>query len=720
MNVVSTLKEIPHRILCWLSAVFVNTLLNLMDSVTYGRILFPIQAPLFMEYETLGISMYLLATAMSQLVISLGSSFQRGATGCAMVENIPFYHSISLAIATRVIDRNVMISTILAAYMLSALLTGLLFMMLALMNLDRLVHKIPRVVLVGSMGGIGIFLILTGLEMATNESLYLQNVTILFSSWITLSLWFIGLAAAVGAFAAELKFNMAFVTPLISLTLFCGFYLVYPFQPFDLSHLRELGWLLNFSPGASMTLKDVFSKFSITAINWKVLLRVFHTVVAASFFGSLHVPINIPSYARITRQTFSIKRELWVQAISNWVTTIFGFIPNYFVYTNSLLFLRAGGAHRAAGVLLSLSTIMTLIYGLKLLGFVPTVIPLFLIFYLGIHLLWEALVGSMTLCTHLEYAMIVITSIGMQTFGFIFGILIGIIASVIHAIFIRCASRGHSYIEEEGDIANPVIERECKQLLERSLVLVFEGYLYFGNTIEALQRLTFSTIDSKLLIIDFGGVSSMDMNFREGFLAFISSRIIIGEHQVVCLNINDSILEKSIKREHLCVQFGTGSPRKWIKDQLLCLCNIKKESRYEEDTLLMVPSNNDQLPTIIYTTGKDKEAFDNDRMELDRILTKLKAYHATTLLLHRGEPVISKIPSGGGIVVIQKGRIRRRTRHYQTGSWVGLKEATAASAGLTNCIASSQTSAIYIPMESLSSLSVAELSFLQNLAFYYC
>lgn len=666
--------------LAWFSAVFVTTLLNLMDAATYGRLLFPIQTPLFARYETLGICMYLLCTATSQLVISLGSSFRKGATGCGMIENIPFYHSICLMVATQVVDETAMMATVLAAYMASALLTGLLFMGLAFLRLDRLVHKFPRVVLVGSMGGIGLFLMATGLEMAAGEKLGVESWWRLFASPTTMAMWVIGTTAAISALYMELSRGRAFMTPIISLGLLALFYLLYPVQPYDMEGLRELGWLLR-PPTSSMDLLDIWSHMSVGKIHWVTWLAALPTVAGAAFFGSLHVPINVPSYARISQQPFSMRRELWTQAASNWCTALLGFIPNYFVYTNSTLFLRAGATHRAAGVLLALSTAAVLTWGLDVLGYVPIVIPLFLVFYLGLSLLWEALIGSLVLCSRLEYALLLVTMWSMQFFGFLPGLIIGgLVTGAIYAlvvwskIFSPPASRAFIASQHEF-VGNPLLERRARTLLTCSLVIALEGFIYFANSIEQLGRLTFTTIDSKLLIIDFAPVTYMDLNFKEGLMAFFSSEL-LDDHTVICLNVpRGPLLVQLLTKPRVII--GYGSPLNWIRDQLGATEGAAGEQVFLDDTgsqgegvKLMVEEEPSPLPSETINVYRD---------ELRRLRgiegRLLENPPGKRIVLGEGESTPETLTDDQGIFILLRGSLRGDGgRQYRPGAWIPNRE----------------------------------------------
>ena len=62
----------------------------------------------------------------------------------------------------------------MAAYALTSLLTGLTFFLLGYLRLGAFVEFFPRVVLVGCIGGVGAFLVITGVQVCAgleNEKL---------------------------------------------------------------------------------------------------------------------------------------------------------------------------------------------------------------------------------------------------------------------------------------------------------------------------------------------------------------------------------------------------------------------------------------------------------------------------------------------------------------------------------------------------------------------
>jgi SulP family sulfate permease len=76
----------------------------------------------------------------------------------------PFFHIIATSLANEIgEDRpHEVIATTLAAFAFSSILTGLTFFLLGALRLGVLIGFFPRHILIGCIGGVGVFLIITG------------------------------------------------------------------------------------------------------------------------------------------------------------------------------------------------------------------------------------------------------------------------------------------------------------------------------------------------------------------------------------------------------------------------------------------------------------------------------------------------------------------------------------------------------------------------------
>lgn len=144
------------------------------------------------------------------------------------------------------------------------------------------------------------------------------------------------------------------------------------------------------------------SEFGI--IDWSVLTHTVPAMLAVTFFGLLHVPINVPALGLATGEdNVSLDRELIAHGLSNLLSGFMGSIQNYLVYTNSVVFIRGGGNSRLAGLMLAAATFGIMTVGPATIGFIPVTMVGTLIFILGFELSLEALWADRKRLTWREY-----------------------------------------------------------------------------------------------------------------------------------------------------------------------------------------------------------------------------------------------------------------------------------------------------------------------------
>lgn len=147
---------------------------------------------------------------------------------------------------------------------------------------------------------------------------------------------------------------------------------------------------------------EMFLDFAL--VDWNALLKTVPAMFALTFFGILHVPINVPALGVSTGEDHvDVDRELIAHGVSNALSGFAGSIQNYLVYSNSILFVRSGGDSRLAGVMLAFGTMGMMAAGPDIIGYIPVMVVGALIFLLGIELMKEALYDTWGKLSKLEY-----------------------------------------------------------------------------------------------------------------------------------------------------------------------------------------------------------------------------------------------------------------------------------------------------------------------------
>nr|VWO99297.1 Fe(2+) transporter 3 [Ganoderma boninense] len=485
-------KSIPAAIL--------GTLLNILDGISYGMIIFPASG-VFDHLGGVGVSMFFVTTVVSQLIYSSGASGFVGANGSMMIEVVPFFHLIANGIAEEMGEDNprAVIATTMAAYAFSSILTGLSFFMLGALRLGTLIGFFPRHILVGCIGGVGVFLVITGLTVSTRMSdddfaLDLATFKYLFLNVGNLVLWLPAFCLAALLRVITHKWEHQLIFPIYFCIIPAMFYIVVAAAGIDLPRLRAAGWL--FDMGTSQE-------------PW----WHFYTLFAVSLDHDVNTD-----------------RELVAHGYSNFFAGLLGTVPNYLVYVNTLLFYRVGGETRVSGFMLAGTTTLLLLLGTGPIAFIPVMVVGALIFVLGIDLVKEALWDTRHRVSLTEYITIASIMVVMTVWDFVIGVLFGIIASCF--FFVIHSSQRHSIRAlYSGDSIMSTVRRPgahrayLHEASKQTTIVRLQGFMFFGTITqveESIRQLfeehAWHKTPIRFLVLDLALVAGVDLSAAEAFV----------------------------------------------------------------------------------------------------------------------------------------------------------------------------------------------------------
>ncbi|KAK0935087.1 hypothetical protein LTR29_013325 [Friedmanniomyces endolithicus] len=489
-----------------LPAVFLGLLLNLLDALSYGIILFPLGEPVFADLGPDGVSMFYVSCIISQLTYSTGSIF-RGGVGSEMIEVVPFFHKMTYMIMNRMgTERpDALIATVITSYAMSSIITGIVFFALGSARLGTLVNLLPG-------------------NLAPTKEVFDQLITP-----STVALWVPPLALAILLLVIRRYKDPPWLVPAYYIGITAIFYIITTAVPsINMNDLRRGGWVFE-APGAK-PFYNFYSYYKFGIVDWGAIWRTVPSQLALTFFGILHVPINVPNLAMVVQEdNVSINRELIMHGISNTLSGCVGSIQNYLVFVNSVLFMNTGGNSRLAGYLLAAATFGLWVAGPIVIGYVPVMVVGTLIYMLGIELAQEALVSTYGRLYRLEYATIVIIAVVMGVYDFVVDIAVGIGLACLNYV-VQTSRREVVSAEFTGTVAESTVRRHPRQrnYLHKAgrqiRVLKLSGYLFFGSIVRVEKRVralidaeSFAASPIRYLVLDFTHVSGIDFSAAEAF-----------------------------------------------------------------------------------------------------------------------------------------------------------------------------------------------------------
>lgn len=450
--------------------------------------------------------------------------------GMMMVENIPFLHVIITTVTDEQGYSIEALSTIFMAFALSSILVGTLFWVLGRFRFGNAVHFFPKFVITGCIGGIGVFITTTGVEIATSVAWRWE-----ISHFVRVAQWDI-LSLLLGSLAFEvllrvlLKYiDWSTFPPFYFISIPIVFYVILFISGTPLGTAHSNGWFFDKTETKLSDFTLIWSLINPYTVDWGIILKLFPTMIALTLFSLMHVPINIPSLSISTRTSVDMNKELMAHGYSNILAGMLGGLQNYLCYSNSLLYFKTGGGGQASGYLLTAFTGLFFLLGPSIVYYVPRVMPGCLLIHIGIDLTLEAL-GSDSLASFdaIEYGSIVSITLIMTVFGMTEGLSVGVICAAM--TFTIQASRHSNPVRgwmsartlrsslrrsvEEKDI----LDQEMKQVL----VMQLQGYIFFANATILATEIEDKLIDEELLsskvlylILDFTLVNGIDSSAAE-------------------------------------------------------------------------------------------------------------------------------------------------------------------------------------------------------------
>lgn len=548
-------KITAGKVFGYVPSVILGLLLNILDGLSYGMIIFPIGEKVFSNLASAGLSMFYVSCIVSQLVYSLGGSAFGAGIGSEMIEVTPFFHSMAANISLVIGEENAeeIIATTITTYAISSMLTGVVFYLLGKFKLGQLVGYFPRHILIGCIGGVGYFLVMTGIEISSRLGTVEYNWQY-FSALLEVSTFIktmIPIILTITLILLQHYYHNSLVLPSFFIAVFGLIHLIILLSPsWNLSIAREAGYLFSADSATNTPWYDFYRLYNFKLVHWSVIIKQVPSMLALTFFGILHVPINVPALAVSTKQDdVDVDRELIAHGYSNFISGAIGSIQNYLVYTNSLLFIRAGADSRIAGVMLAIATFGILVCGPVVIGFIPVCVVGSLIFLLGYELLKEALYDTVGRVDLGEYLTIVIIVVTMGTYDFVIGIVVGIILASFHFLYENTkipiiTNEYTGEIARSTVIRHPLQRQFLSNIGNQIYVLKLQSFLFFG-TIGKVEKSIKVLFESdkynenpiRYLILDFKNVLNVDFSAAEGFIRI--KKFVLDHNAFLIISLGD-------------------------------------------------------------------------------------------------------------------------------------------------------------------------------------
>jgi SulP family sulfate permease len=604
-------------------AIALIGMFHLMIGIPFGVSYFPMSWSPYVEEasdeggpfplpgkEALGIRMFLFSTIVGQVVFTLYSGFPNP-IGLQMIENVPFCHELSSIVISHQGYGVDAISTLIVMFGLSSIIVGIVFWILGKYRLGRIVYFFPTHVLIGCIGGIGIYIAKTGIEVTIADTVSIQDII---SKW---NLVWVVIAFEVILRILEQVTKDELGKPkytLLSPIYFCSitpiFYLGLVIVGMSVSDAEDVGYFFphldddSESTGSSSVLESIFQDghlwdmwtvINFPTVSWAAIWDCLPTLLALTLFSLIHVPINIPAFALSTNIEADMNNELIAHGYSNIIAGMLGGLQNYMAYTQSVLYDKSGGTGKPSGIAVALTTTLLFFVGPTIASYIPRCMAGTLLLHVGLDLFLEGVWDSYGKFDLLEYSGIWLIVVIMTLYGMEAAMMAGVIAAVstyavqsvaylspirgcMPATTLRSSQINLSH-EAQAILNSPTEGRS------RIFVVQLQGHLFFGNLAnftESIHRLMVFDDENKnlapvVVVIDFTLVLGIDSSAAQAIA-----------------KVKDALLKNY--RVELCV-FVPGSDQGFptefkLSDQLSSKPSTSSLTALElinEETLLLPP-----------------------------------------------------------------------------------------------------------------------------------
>ncbi len=470
--------------------------------------------PVGADAVTAGVAFILAGVVVVLVATSLFSSL-RGSIGSAQDMPAAILGVVAVGVVARAAPDTAMASVV-AAVMLTGVLTGAALFLLGALRLGHLARFLPFPVVAGFLAGTGWLLLAGGVTTATGAEVDLLSpagwtlgprpgvlaagliagTVLLLVSRRASSPW--ALAGAVGATVGVVHLAIA-VTGL------------------GVDGAVTAGWLMDTPAGAG---RFGFALGSVPSADWSAVFSQLPSILSVVVLAPVALLLNVTGDELACHDDADLDHELRLNGAANIGVGLLAGVPGYNSLYIGTLARTVGGRRREIGLIAGAVVAAALVVGPGVLRLMPTPLVVGVLVFLGVDFLWDWAVTTRRRLPAAEHAVIVLIVAVIAAFGFLQGIVAGTAAAIV--IFVVSYARGDVVrFSAAGDAYQSRADRspEDHQILRIAggeiHVVELQGFVFFGTAHRILERLRTRIHEADVpplrsVVVDLRRVSGVD------------------------------------------------------------------------------------------------------------------------------------------------------------------------------------------------------------------
>jgi SulP family sulfate permease len=471
-----------------------------------------------------GIATTFLTTAVIATIVTCGSTFSFAVAGpetsTAAVAAI-LSAAVSSHLATQ--PGAALLTSVLMTMAGAAIVTGLVLCGLGMTRLGQAIRYVPYPVIGGFLAATGYLVFIGGTRVTVGHSIMQIDSSTLHDTTRMAELA-AAFAMAATMFLSFRKYHMPFAMPiiLIATVVAANIFLIATGMPMETAQAE--GWMFAPQPHAEIT--SPWTLDAIAHYPWAELPSLAGNIAAVVFVTTISALFNTTGIEVAAHREVHLTRELNVAGVANIVSGLFGGYTGCISLSRSMLNYNIGAASRLSGLIVACSAAYVVIASPTILGYIPRFALGGLLIYLGLDQCRRWVVESWQRLSLAEYLSLIAIAIIIVVWGFIAGILIGVVIGC--ATFAMAAARippikyrfdGTEYRSslDHGGEDRAVLLANGTEIQG----LAMQGYLFFGSAnrlYDYVKLLVRRVTRTRFLIFDFTLVTGADSSAAHSFL----------------------------------------------------------------------------------------------------------------------------------------------------------------------------------------------------------
>jgi SulP family sulfate permease len=475
-------------------------------------------------YLSYGVAATFISSAVLAAVIGVGSSLPFGVGG-------PESSTAAMTgiLASSMVERITaadpsaqLLAPVLLTLALATVVTGIVLCGCGMTRMGRAIRYVPYPVVGGFLAATGCLILLGAVRVITGQRLQFATLD-RFGNILTLSELAAACAMAVVLYLTWHRSRTLFGLPAILVGGVIAAHIVFWLAGISLAQAQAAGW--TFQPPPAVNFMLPWSLDAIRNYPWYTLPELSGNFIAVVFVTASCTLFNTTGIEVATQHEANLERELNVTGIANMLSGAFGGYTGCVSVSRSVLNFNGGGTGPLSGLTVAAISLLMLAFAPTLLGYMPKFVLGGLLIYLGADQLHKWIVQSRRRLSVVEYLSLLAIIVIIVQWGFIAGILIGVVIGC--ATFALSASRVDSikYSFDGSEYRSSLDRsREDQAVLSahgsKIQGLNLQSYLFFGSANRLYQHvkaLLARHPECRFLLFDFKLVTGIDSSAAYSF-----------------------------------------------------------------------------------------------------------------------------------------------------------------------------------------------------------